>query len=104
MTPGLKLTAIAAALALAMPAAAQTSPSKLTTSAASASTGKCPAVPVEIAPASFDTSGVATAWVMVHRVKGEIVAAERISERQVEQFRKLPCAGRAAMISSLLID
>ncbi len=46
---------------------------------------------VEIAPVSYDTSGEATAWVRVYRVKGEIVAAERIDARQVEELRRLPC-------------
>src|SRR5215468_3716192 len=41
---------------------------------------------VEIAPVSFDTSGEATAWVRVYRVKGEIVAAERVDARQVEEL------------------
>jgi hypothetical protein len=46
---------------------------------------------VEIAPVSFDARGLADAWVMVHRAKGEIVAAERIGQKQVEQIRRLPC-------------
>lgn len=53
----------------------------------------CQSKVVEIAPVSDDTNGRATAWVMVHRVKGEIIAAERVSEREVEQIRRLPCQG-----------
>jgi hypothetical protein len=46
---------------------------------------------VEIAPVSFDARGLADAWVMVHRSRGEIVAAERVSQKQIEQIRRLPC-------------
>ncbi len=58
-----------------------------------ASSWACQSKVVEIAPVSEDTNGGATAWVMVHRVKGEIIAAERVSEREVEQIRRLPCQG-----------
>lgn len=53
----------------------------------------CTAKTVELAPVSLDTRGQATAWVMVHRVKGEIIAAERVSEQEVEQIRRMPCPG-----------
>jgi hypothetical protein len=46
---------------------------------------------VEIAPVSYDTTGGATAWVRVYRVKGEIVAAERVEKQEIEQLRRLPC-------------
>ncbi len=46
---------------------------------------------VEISPVSYDTRGMASAWVMVQRDKGEIVAAERVSIGEVEQLRRLPC-------------
>ena len=46
---------------------------------------------VEIAPVSHDMAGEPLAWVRVHRVQGEIVAAERISARELEKFRRLPC-------------
>lgn len=46
---------------------------------------------VEIAPVSYDTAGEATAFVRVYRVKGEIVAAERIDARQADELRRLPC-------------
>ena len=92
----------AAGALVAAPTLAQTAPA--TSAAASASvksvassTGKWTCVStatVEIAPVSFDTSGQAKAWVMVHRVKGEIIAAERISAREAEQLRRLPCGTR----------
>ena len=46
---------------------------------------------VEIAPVSYDTRGMASAWVMVLRDNGEVIAAERVSDREVEQLRSLPC-------------
>ena len=46
---------------------------------------------VEIAPVSFDTAGEPNRWVRVHRVDGEIVAAERVSELEICQLRQLPC-------------
>ena len=46
---------------------------------------------VEIAPVSFDTTGEPSGWVMVHRVNGEIIAAERVSGNEVNQLRRLPC-------------
>jgi len=46
---------------------------------------------VEIAPVSYDTAGQPSGWVRVHRVQGEIVAAERVSRLEVDQFRRLPC-------------
>lgn len=49
------------------------------------------AMTVEIAPVSFDVRGLADAWVMVHRDRGEIVAAQRISKKEVEQIQRLPC-------------
>jgi hypothetical protein len=56
-----------------------------------ASNWTCPSSTIEIAPVSEDTSGKPTAWVMVHRVKGEIIAAERVDAREVERIRALPC-------------
>lgn len=60
---------------------------------ASASAWQCAAKVVEIAPVSQDTNGKATSWVMVHRVAGEIIAAERLSAAEVEQVRRMPCQG-----------
>ncbi|MDP3493885.1 MAG: hypothetical protein Q8R82_12285 [Hyphomonadaceae bacterium] len=62
-------------------------------SATAASSWACQAKVVEIAPVSQDTNGRPTAWVMVHRVQGEIIAAERLSASEVEQVRRLPCQG-----------
>jgi hypothetical protein len=60
---------------------------------AAASSWACQFKVVEIAPVSQDTNGRPTAWVMVHRVQGEVVAAERLSASEVEQVRRLPCQG-----------
>jgi hypothetical protein len=60
---------------------------------AAASAWQCQAKVVEIAPVSQDTNGKATSWVMVHRVGGEIIAAERLSATEVEQVRRMPCQG-----------
>ena len=92
-----------AALATA-PASAQTASASLVKPAAIASNappkpktspaGKWTCVSratVEIAPVSFDTIGQASAWVVVYRVKGEIVAAERISQREADELRRMPC-------------
>ena len=95
--------AVGAALTAA-PAVAQTASSSLVKPAAIASaTAARPAISpagkwtcvsratVEIAPVSFDTIGQANAWVMVYRVKGQIVAAERISQREADELRRMPC-------------
>lgn len=64
-----------------------------TAKAAAAASWTCQTKVVEIAPVSEETNGRPTAWVMVHRVQGEIVAAERLSAREVEQVRRMPCQG-----------
>jgi hypothetical protein len=46
---------------------------------------------VEIAPVSYDTTGSPSGWVRVHRVQGDIVAAERVSRLEIDQLRRLPC-------------
>jgi hypothetical protein len=46
---------------------------------------------VEVAPVSFDTAGTPIGWVRVHRVQGEVVAAERVSRLEIDQLRSLPC-------------
>jgi hypothetical protein len=46
---------------------------------------------VEIAPVSFDTAGEPATWVVVHRIDGEVVAAERVSAVEVQKLRRLPC-------------
>jgi len=64
-----------------------------TSKPAAASSWACQAKVVEIAPVSEDSAGRPTAWVLVHRVQGEVIAAERISAAEVEQVRRLPCQG-----------
>jgi hypothetical protein len=46
---------------------------------------------VEIAPVSFDTAGEPATWVLVHRIDGEVIAAERVSVMEVQKLRRLPC-------------
>jgi hypothetical protein len=46
---------------------------------------------VEIAPVSFDSAGEPAAFVVVHRMDGEVVAAERVSPVEVQKLRRLPC-------------
>jgi hypothetical protein len=46
---------------------------------------------VEIAPVSFDTTGEPAAWVVVHRIGGEVIAAERVGAVEVQKLRRLPC-------------
>jgi len=84
-----------ASLGLSGMAQAQTVKASLASAkpAAAASAWQCQAKVVEIAPVSQDTNGRATAWVMVHRVGGEVIAAERLSAAEVEQVRRLPCQG-----------
>jgi hypothetical protein len=86
---------LAASTGMSAAASAQTvkQASLSTSKPAAASSWSCQAKVVEIAPVSEDAAGRPTAWVMVHRVKGEIVAAERLSAAEVEQVRRLPCQG-----------
>jgi hypothetical protein len=101
MTAFHKHTALAGFLALAMAlpltAEAQTAKSsgmKQAAAASSTATARWTCVSravVEIAPVSFDTSGEASGWVMVQRINGEVIAAERVSGKQVDQLRRLPC-------------
>lgn len=85
---------LAAGLGLGGMANAQTAKTMLASAKpAAASAWQCAAKVVEIAPVSQDTNGRATGWVMVHRVGGEIIAAERLSATEVEQVRRLPCQG-----------
>lgn len=85
---------LAATVGLGATASAQTAKTMLASAKpAVASAWQCNAKVVEIAPVSEDTSGKATGWVMVHRVAGEIIAAERLSAAEVEQVRRMPCQG-----------
>lgn len=56
-----------------------------------ASVTACATGLMEIAPVSFDAGGRPDAWVIVHRVNGEIVSAERVTLREIEQVRRAPC-------------
>ena len=60
-------------------------------SAQAVSSWTCPFAVVELAPVSHDTAGRPAEWVIVHRVKGEIIAAERVSASDVAQIRATPC-------------
>ncbi len=85
---------LVASFGMSAAASAQTAKTMLASAKpATASAWQCAAKVVEIAPVSQDTNGRATAWVMVHRVGGEIIAAERLSATEVEQVRRLPCQG-----------
>ena len=46
---------------------------------------------VEIAPVSFYTAGEPSTWVVVHRIDGEVIAAERVSAVEVQKLRRQPC-------------
>lgn len=87
------LALVAAGLSLAPSAGAQTAKQTSLAKPAAATSWACTFKTVEIAPVSLDIRGEATAWVMVHRVNGEVVAAERVSEKEVQQIRRLPCQG-----------
>jgi hypothetical protein len=102
LTKTLSVTGVFVALtAVSAVAVAQTPSSSLVKSASIASpaqktglAGKwtCASrATIEIAPVSYDTRGRASAWVVVHRDHGEIIASERVDAREVEQLRRLPC-------------
>jgi len=56
-----------------------------------ASAAACTSGLMELAPVSFDGNGRAEAWVVVYRINGEIVAAERASPSEIEQLNRSPC-------------
>jgi hypothetical protein len=95
----------AAALALGLTAHAQTpsalsKPASVAAAASASAPGRWTCVSratIEIAPVSFDTKGSAEAWVMVYRVKGEVLAAERIDGREVEKLRAKPCTDQGGV-------
>lgn len=99
------VSALFAALTALHPAAsaqtAQSSPN--TAKSAAAASWACQTKVVEIAPVSEEANGRPTAWVMVHRVQGEIVAAERLSASEVEQVRRMPCQGDRLMAPPPLV-
>jgi len=85
---------LVASFGMSAAAVAQTAKAMLASAKpAAASVWQCAAKVVEIAPVSQDTNGEATGLVMVHRVAGEIIAAERLSAAEVEQVRRMPCQG-----------
>ena len=95
-TPLAGLMALAMALPLGAEAQAAKSSAgmKQASSASATSAARWTCVSravIEIAPVSFDTSGEASGWVMVQRIDGEVIAAERVSWEQVDQLRRLPC-------------
>ena len=88
-------------LALAGPALGQMAPPSRSSIAASAVSESAPErwicasrTTIEIAPVSFDTAGHAEAWVMVHRIEGEVIAAERITKRDAERLRNIRCSNQ----------
>jgi hypothetical protein len=86
-------TILTAAL-LAGAASAQTKPTAsglARVQPVAASATACTTGLIEIAPVSFDTGGKATAYVVVHRVNGEVVAAERVTPQEIEQLHRAPC-------------
>jgi hypothetical protein len=108
MTAVRSLVICAGALALAgTPALAQTPASVAKPAVVSAAAAPKPApgrwtclsrTVVEIAPVSFDSFGSAEAWVVVHRVKGEVVASERIDKRAVDMLRAAPCSDQGGVV------
>lgn len=86
--------AFASSIVAASSASAQTRPVQGSLSSVkpiAASVTTCATGLIEIAPVSFDTSGQPEAWVVVQRVDGEVVSAQRITARGLEQLRRAPC-------------
>lgn len=92
--PSLTCAALAASVALLSPALAQTNSAQgglATVKPIAASATACATGLIEIAPVSFDTAGRPDAWVVVHRVNGEIVASQRLSTSEIEKVHRAPC-------------
>ncbi len=89
----LTCAALASSLALLSPAFAQTRPAAglATVKPIAASATACASGLIEIAPVSFDTAGRPDAWVVVHRVNGEIVASQRVTSHEIEKLHRAPC-------------
>jgi hypothetical protein len=88
------IPAILTAALVAGAATAQTKPGTrglASVQPVAASATACTTGLIEIAPVSFDTGGKATAYVVVHRVNGEVVAAERVTPQEIEQLHRSPC-------------
>jgi hypothetical protein len=88
--------ALALMWAAPLGAVAQTAKSKpvlkpVASSSASTSWTCVSRASVEIAPVSFDTAGEPASFVVVHRMDGEVIAAERVSPVEVQKLRRLPC-------------
>jgi hypothetical protein len=99
LVPNCITAAGALALTLATPCgalaqAAQTKSAMVKPAASSAAAASWTCVSranVEIAPVSFDTAGEPSTWVVVHRIDGEVIAAERVSAVEAQKLRRLPC-------------
>jgi hypothetical protein len=96
------LAALSVAPAVAQTASSLAKPAAVSSAAASRPTPDrwiCVSrTTVEIAPVSFDTVGAAEAWVMVHRMNGKVVAAERIEKREVDELRRMPCGDQGGVL------
>ena len=100
-----------ALLGLAIPAAhaqtakGATAPKSQIASASTAGGGKWTCMfrqTVELAPVSFDVRG-APSWVVVYRMKGEIIASQRVSAREVEQIKRMPCGDANSELGGIAI-
>ena len=97
--------ALAASLALLSPAFAQTRSGQgnlASVKPVAASATACASGLLEIAPVSFDAGGRPDAWVIVHRVNGEVIASQRVSSNEIEKLSRAPCGAdtwRGAMLA-----
>lgn len=94
ITRSFTCAALAASVALLSPALAQTRSAQgglANVKPIAASATACATGLIEIAPVSFDTAGRPDAWVVVHRVNGEIVASQRVSSNEIEKLNRAPC-------------
>ncbi len=97
--------ALASSVALLSPAFAQTKPDQrglVNVKPVAASATACATGLIEIAPVSHDASGRPDAWVIVHRVNGEVVAAQRVDAAEIERLSRAPCGAdswRGAMLA-----
>lgn len=98
ITQSFSCAALAASFAFLSPAFAQTRPGHSNLASVkpvAASATACATGLIEIAPVSFDTSGRPDAWVVVHRVNGEIVSSQRVSPNEIEKLNRAPCGADA---------
>lgn len=99
----LKVTvAVFALFSIASPALAQTAAtaSRIASASIEAARGVTPAggnwacassSSFEIAEVSSDVASDKTAYVLIHRVKGEPIASQRLTPAEVESFRRMGC-------------